>query len=129
MAGMEFGGAVKIVTSGDKLNHKVADAPATETNSATTLSAILDKLHIESKYVLVTADQANSASILIGPNGAAVKPLASGLSAPYQFIDPAEFGFNDQGTSGLILYVEWGAASDRWFAARQRAKEQGATGD
>jgi hypothetical protein len=125
VSGFEYGGMVVISTKGDSTNHRIAEAPATSLVGNATVPAILDKLHIESKYVLVIADPGNSATIKVGPNGVAAYPLGAGLSFPLQFVDPAEIAFSDGGVAGLLLYVMWGAASDRWFAARQAAKAAG----
>lgn len=112
-------------TTGDGAVHTLADAPP---QSIVQNSGILDKSSFEAKFVLLIADSGNSASIYVGPNGTTATPIGPSQQSvlPIWFVDPSRVAFNDKGVSGLLLYVTWGAASERWFAA-QAMKKQAST--
>jgi hypothetical protein len=131
VAGFEYGGAMAVTTTGDGVVHTLADVQPSEIAS-TTPGNTLDKVSFEAKFVLVIADAGNASPVYVGPNGTAVVPLnpssaGSGNNAgqlPIWFTDPSRVAFNDKKVSGLLFYVVWGAASERWFASREAKREE-----
>lgn len=88
-----------------------ATATITTTGTATPISlqAALGWGNSRRSWTVTVYNTANgtaSGTILVGRNGGAVGPLATGLSMNFDFARAGMIAFNDQGISGIQIVVD-----------------------